>query len=849
MTARRMIDYAYAGSLESDTPEQRLQKAILVVIPTAISISCLFWSSAYFFFNKPVPAAIPGGYAVISAISIAIFFRTKDYNFFRFSQLFLILWLPFLLQASLGGFRSGSAVQVWAMLAPIGALMFHGVRPATYWMLAYIVMTIISGLLESTLSAFIAPLPASVIEVFFVLNIGVAFTIIFFSVQYNVTENSRILQVVKEQTQKLMQMDKIKNRFFANISHEFRTPLALTLGPIEDALNNEYGEINQSLRSQLEVMLRNSRRLLRLINQLLDISKIESGEMQLKLESNNIVQFLSRIRQNFVPYAERKNISLEFSADQDVLDVEFDKEKLDKIVNNLLSNAFKFTPEKGRIKLSVGKIKSGHRYWVELKVKDNGEGVLEDDVDKIFDRFFQVDGSSTREHEGTGIGLSLVKELVDLHHGSISVKSDPGFGCEFRVLLPWKKRQGSSVKMVTDESSGCDIASADMELASLNSAPGFALNTAQINNENRASVLVVDDNEDIRQYVHSCLSAFYNVYAACDGLDGLEQVKHHHPDLVISDIMMPRMNGYDFCRKLKEPIETRHIPLIFLTAKASDEMLVEGLAIGADDYLSKPFNSKELLARVNNLITLKQQEKDLLQLNSELEKKLKDQIEELIKTKRLSNYFSQNLLNRILSSEDTEEMVTERRNITILFCDLCNFTDMTDRLEVEKATILLNEYLSEMTILIEQHDGTIVQIIGDAIMVFFGAPTEMSDKDQAIKAVQLGIEIQKKVAGFSGIWKNKGIDYDIRARIGIHQDYVAVGNFGSNSLMEYTAVGRGVNLASRLENACRPGHIKVSQTIYMLSKDQYPFGPLQEEQFKGFTRQIKVSELSPEMIA
>jgi len=846
MLRKCFVRFAYAGCKDSDTPELRLQKAILVVIPTAISISCIFWSLAYYFFHKPLSASIPGSYAIFSTLSIAIFFRTKNYSIFRFSQIFLILWLPFLLQASLGGFRYGSAVQVWAMLAPISALMFHGVRPANYWLLAYLGMTVVSGLLESTFSIHVTPLPETVIDAFFVLNICIAFSIVFMSVQYYVTENSRILRVIRDQAKKLMELDQIKNRFFANISHEFRTPLALTLGPLEDALNGEYGNLGDKLTHQLQVMLRNSRRLLRLINQLLDISKLESGEMQLKLSNHDIRHYLKTVHQSFIPFAERKRISFEFDSKGGTLNAQYDKEKMDKVINNLLSNAFKFTPQDGRIKLSVKDVNQDELDYTEITVKDNGAGISIDNIGKVFDRFYQVDGSSTREHEGTGIGLSLVKELVELHHGTLELKSEPGFGSEFKVLLPHVqniKKIDTSIEKDPDYQGNTHV-----ELASIDSAPDFIVSSqTQLLNQSNSfpRVLVVDDNKDIRQYVSNCLLTSYQVFSACDGIQGLQQVKKHHPDLIISDIMMPGMDGYEFCRILKDNRDTQHIPLIFLTAKASNEMLIEGLNLGADDYLVKPFNSKELLARVKNLITLKQQEKALVELNSALEKKLKDQIEELIKTKRLSHYFSGNLLQRILSTEHTEEMITERRNITILFSDLCNFTEMTDRLEVEKATALLNEYLSEMAQIIEQHDATTIQIIGDGIMVFFGAPIAMESSEQAIKAIHLGIAMQKKVGQLSDALEKQGIDYVMRSRIGIHQDFVTVGNFGSRNLMEYTAVGRGVNLASRLESSCTPGNIKVSQTIYSLARDQFPFGPLQEEQFRGFNRIISVSELNP----
>ena len=839
------LRYVYAGCLVSDTPQQRLQKAIMVVIPTSISFCCLFWSSAYYFFDKPISAAIPGGYAVFSMLSVVVFFKTRNYNFFRFSQILLILCLPFLLQASLGGFRAGSAVQVWAMLAPIGALMFHGPRPANYWLGAFIGLTIISGLLDNYLSSIITPLPDTVIIVFFAMNLSVAFFLVYISVHYYFTENRRILRLINEQTQKLMEMDQIKNRFFANISHEFRTPLALTIGPLEDALNNEYGELGGQLRSQLQVMLRNSRRLLRLINQLLDLSKIEAGEMKLNLSNQNICQYLISVCQTFIPFAERKDIQLLVDSESDEITLPCDQEKLEKIVNNLLSNAIKFTPTGGRVKISVKREEQDNHQWIQISVKDTGPGMSADDISKVFDRFYQIDGSSTREHEGTGIGLSLVKEMVELHQGKIAVNSEPGFGCEFVVLLPAANNSNGTTTPSSVTAAEATNATT-IEMASIESAPDFAITTnSQADNTAPETILVVDDNADIRNYVASCLSPYYAILQAADGETGLQQAQEHKPDLIISDIMMPVMDGYEFCRRLKGDTALNDIPLIFLTAKASDDMLVEGLEMGADDYLAKPFNSKELLARTRNLITIRKQANELKQLNTELEIKLQDQLEKLIKTNKLSSYFSASLLQRILSSSNTEELVTERRNITILFCDLCNFTEMTDSLEVEKATVLLNEYLSEMTNLIEQHDGSIIQIIGDAIMVFFGAPVEMDSTEQANKAVQLGLAMQDKIAQLSASWLKTGIVYELRSRIGIHQDYVTVGNFGSNNLMEYTAVGRGVNLASRLESSCTPGNIKVSHSVYLLSADNFPYEPLQDESFKGFSRQVKVCELNP----
>lgn len=843
--------FAYAGCVESDTPQARLEKAIMVIVPASISLCCVFWSSTYFYFDKPVSAAIPGSYAVFSMLSILLFFRTKNYAFFRFSQILLILVLPFLLQASLGGFRAGSAVQIWAMLAPIGALMFHGPRPANKWFLAYLGLTILSGFLEPALADRIRPLPEPVIVFFFVSNLSVAFFLVYISVHYYVSENKRIVHILNEQKQKLMEIDQVKSRFLANISHEFRTPLALTIGPLEDALNNVYGDPGEHLRERLQVMLRNSRRLLRLINQLLDFSKIESGEMNLNLQRLNLTRFTRELTQAFIPLAERERIELDFEAESPELGVDVDPDKIEKVINNLLSNALKFTPAGGRVKVMLEMTRSDRRDEVRMHIKDTGPGISRDDSARIFDRFYQVDGTSTRAHEGTGIGLSLAKELVELHHGDITLVSEPGFGSEFIVTLPLSHSPEKAAPQASPWSSDTPSAgqdhSAELELASIDPGKGSAakpLLEPRID-DGRAKVLVVDDNADIREYVTSCLSPKYHVTQAVNGREGLALARAHSTDIIVSDIMMPEMDGYELCRQLKKDPGLAHIPLIFLTAKASDQMIVEGLEMGADDYLAKPFNARELQARTHNLITLRRQERQLKELNRELERKLQDQLEELIRNKRLGRYFSSKLLQRLLSFGDTEQLITERRNITIFFSDLCGFTDMTDRLEVEKATRLLNEYLSEMTQLIEHHGGTIVQIIGDAIMVFFGAPEEMKDSDQARRAVELGIEMQRRIGQLAYTWRSAGIDYDIKARIGIHQDYVTIGNFGSHNLMEYTAVGRGVNLAARLESACPPGRIKVTYPVFSLTRSALRYGPLQEERFKGFAREVKVAVLDP----
>ncbi|MFV2057635.1 MAG: response regulator [Thiohalomonadales bacterium] len=865
--------YAYSGSLTPDTESEQLRKAILVSIATGMSILGSFWGISFLFLDRPVSASIPGGYAIFSMLSVLVFFKTRHYGFFRFSQLLIMLLLPYLLQWSLGGFNNGSTVMIWAILSPVGALMFHGVKQAVPWFAAYLVLAAASGIFDSQLVAAVVPLPSTVITVFYVMNVGCATLLLYGVVNYFVVQNKRIINalseektkteialaeteqaksLIEEQSKKLIEMDRVKSRFLANISHEFRTPLALTIGPLEDALNGHFGKPGEMLNKQLHVMLRNSRRLLRLINQLLDVSKVEAGEMKLNLSNCDLRKFTSKICQAFSSYTERKQIDFTAELGQQPIEIDFDREKMEIVLSNLLSNAVKFTPSGGRVQLILCEKTQTEHDGVQITVRDTGPGIAKTNLVNIFDRFYQVDGSLTREHEGTGIGLSLAKELVELHGGQIHVDSDLGFGAEFSVFIPRivnRTLTRNTTAHNTSPYSNDATQATNIEIAALDIESGNSpVISPQNISGNSDTVLIVDDNCDIRAYLHTSLSNEFQVLQAANGAEGLKLARLHQPDLIISDIMMPEMDGYELCRAIKQDATLNHIPLIFLTAKASEDTKLEGLEIGADDYISKPFNAKELLVRSRNLITLRKQEKELKILNHELEEKAHNQLEELTKNKRLTSYFSSKLLQQILSHEDAVALVTERRKITIIFCDLCNFTDLSDRVETEQTTLILNEYLTEVTSLVEQHGATVIQIIGDAIMAFFGAPDDMNDKDQAVNAVRLGIAIQYKIKSLSSKWLDSGLEYKALSRIGIHQDFVTVGNFGSHNLMEYTAVGRGVNLASRLERSCTPGCIKVSQPVYLLTSDQFPFSPVHEECFKGFARQLKVCELNPAIV-
>ncbi len=426
------------------------------------------------------------------------------------------------------------------------------------------------------------------------------------------------LKMKNFEAQKLQEMDHMKSRFFANISHEFRTPLTLILGPVEQ-MNS--GEFRGNVKEAYDMILRNGRRLLRLINQLLDLARIEAGRMTLQTRQEDIVSFLKGLVLSFASAAERKHIALNIIAEDENLIVYFDRDKLEKIVSNLLSNALKFTPEGGMVSVQLAesseqlpakKLPTAH--CLLITIKDTGPGISPEQRDKIFDRFYQVDALHTREQEGTGIGLALTKELVELHHGEIIVESEVGRGTTFIVRLPLGKAHLKAEEIASDQLSVVsDQASDKLQVASGRDSdfPSIQQSLTPSIRESTTSdetlILVGEDNRDVRLYIRQYLEPVFKVIEAVDGLDGVEKALEIIPDLIISDVMMPKRDGNELCRILKADEKTSHVPIIMLTAKADRDSKVQGLEIGADDYLIKPFDSKELLARVHNLIKQRRQ--------------------------------------------------------------------------------------------------------------------------------------------------------------------------------------------------------------------------------------------------
>lgn len=384
--------------------------------------------------------------------------------------------------------------------------------------------------------------------------------------------------------EKLRELDALKSRFYTNISHEFRTPLTLILNPLDRLLNGD-GKVSQ--KNEVMVAYRNAERLLELTNQMLDLSKLEAGKLNLQVVSIDLKDFITVTSASFESWAESKNISFATQLDFDDPKGYLDTDKLHKILNNLLSNAFKYTPSGGSVNFKAAS-KKGKLY---LAISDTGDGFSANDQQLIFDRFHQV--SPSQEQGGTGIGLTLTKELVLLHKGSIEVESQHQKGSTFSVEIPIAKDFYTTAEIATIPS----IIQKQQKREKIHQS-----NNRKVAPKNAQLVLVVEDNEDLRTYLGNLLEPKYQVHFATNGQKGLEKAQKLIPDLIISDWMMPKMHGGQLCEAIKTDERTSHIPLVLLTAKVDQESKVGGLSIGADDYLAKPFDNQELLVRVENLI-------------------------------------------------------------------------------------------------------------------------------------------------------------------------------------------------------------------------------------------------------
>lgn len=409
---------------------------------------------------------------------------------------------------------------------------------------------------------------------------------------------------LEEQAKKLIDLDETKSRFFADVSHEFRTPLTLIKGPAEEVLNNTY---HGSTEKALKMILTNTDRLLLLINQLLDISKLESGSIKLKTRRQPLSPFISVVINFFSSLAESKHIKLAFIRPEEEFELYFDTDMLEKILCNLLSNAFKFTPDHGFITITVQKVDPKPETYpdgaVVIGVHDSGKGIPEEEIGSIFKRFEQGEHSLNNSLKGSGIGLALTKELVLLHHGDIEVSTAVDEGTKFDVYLPLGRQHLQADEILDEERDVNPPSEADFYIPVYHEKPQFSDQAESAGQQgNRCEIVIVEDNEEVRHYIRDHLEEEFLIAEAENGAVGEQYIIEHLPDLVVSDVMMPEMDGVEMTERLKKNPLTSHIPVILLTAKASEEARIEGLETGADAYMAKPFSAQELMVRAKKLI-------------------------------------------------------------------------------------------------------------------------------------------------------------------------------------------------------------------------------------------------------
>ena len=440
----------------------------------------------------------------------------------------------------------------------------------------------------------------------------------------------------------IKKVDQMKSRFFANISHEFRTPLHLILAPLQK-------KQNVISKAEIDLMTRNAKRLLRLVNQLMDLAKMEGGLLKPDLKDIAVFGFVKEIAKSFVPLAEAKAITYHIDIPECDLVVQLDPDKLDKIVYNLLSNAFKFTPQNGTVSIRVA---IDHHNEIQLTVSDNGIGIPHHLQGKIFNRFYQVDASQTRQYEGTGIGLAIAKELVELFKGTIAVNSALGEGSTFTVKLPAYppfERETDIAESIRAEVIEREMYQPESPLDSIPDPMGP---------DDLPLVLMVEDNIDLIRYVKKELSEQFNIIEARNGEEGLSLAQKRIPDLIVSDIMMPIMDGVTLIKNLRGDDRTSHIPIILLTARDDGETKIKGFEMGAEQYLVKPFEIDELSARIKSLLSQRERlrkkySQEFTLQPSDITLKNRD----MIFLDKLVKIVEQNLTNETFAVEDLQNEI------------------------------------------------------------------------------------------------------------------------------------------------------------------------------------------------
>lgn len=452
------------------------------------------------------------------------------------------------------------------------------------------------------------------------------------------------LELERIEKTKLTEIDQLKSRFFENLSHEFRTMLMLITGPLESlqkSINAEVYKQNIALRTfevtqyrmrrelnrkHLQIMQNNAQLLGRLVNQLLDLAKLEAGQLALRTRPIEIISVLRNLVLSFSPYAENKKIDLHFETEHDALFAFVDLDKFEVIMNNLLSNATKYTPEGGDVSV-LAQRRNAHLLMnnhyldcIEIKISDTGAGIPPDQMDKIFQRFYRVTKNGATSTCGAGIGLALTRDLVELHYGKIMVTSTENEGTSFTICLPIGKTHLKESEIAAEF--------IQVSIPPENSEIPLEMPAKTKHETEKLKILIVEDNIEMRFYLHSVLRREYHVEEATNGKEALDFILSNNPDVIVSDIMMPVMDGIDLCKAIKTDVRFNHIPVILLTARAAETDRIRGLNIGANDYIVKPFQNDVLRARIHNILDDRQKMRERIQKELLMQPELHEEMSE-----------------------------------------------------------------------------------------------------------------------------------------------------------------------------------------------------------------------------
>jgi len=458
------------------------------------------------------------------------------------------------------------------------------------------------------------------------------------------------------------QLNEAKLQFFINISHEIRTPMSLIISPLQKLMATDYDTERQQ---SYNIIYRNAERLLRLVNQLMDIRKIDKGQMQLKFQETDIVSFIQDLHYTFAYQANTKHIKLDFHSEVKELKAWIDPKNFDKVILNILSNAFKFTPENGNIQIRLctgndpnAAEKALSRYF-EISIEDDGIGINETELERIFDRFYQIRNSQNNSNIGTGIGLHLTRSLVELHHGSITVENNQGTpGCRFIVRLPLGKEH-----LKPEDIDNSAVKQDSVHITTALPTTPLIETPPKTHSKSKYRVLIVEDDDEIRRYICQELGRDFHMQECRNGKEAFTYILKKTPDLIISDIMMPEMDGMTLCSKVKQNINTNHIPVILLTAKSREEDNLEGLSIGADAYITKPFSIEILRQSTFNLIKSRERLRNNFQ-GSQTQKERMQELEIESPDERLLDRIMKVINDNIANPELNVEMVAETVGIS-----------------------------------------------------------------------------------------------------------------------------------------------------------------------------------------